>query len=99
MPIEGATAPEEGGKGSELGELERSVASWSYSEGGGTEGTHLPHASRHWQPRIDPHNDFLLGQAVGQYKVGLAKASDAIPKKIAKQSIKAAISFTNLYNP
>ena len=35
MPIEGATAPEEGGKGdegSELGELEGSAGSWSYPD-------------------------------------------------------------------
>ena len=65
-------------------------------------GTHLPHASRHSHPDLAPHGHVCFGQPVGpvgQYKVGLAKASDAIPKKIAKQSIKAAISFTSLYNP
>jgi hypothetical protein len=46
-----------------------------------------------------PHG-ILLGQVVvGQTKIGRAKASDAIPKKRAKQSIKAAISFTRLKNP
>ena len=103
MPIEGATAPEEGGKGSELGKFNVSVGSSSSTgERGIPLGTHVPHSARHSHPDLAPHGCVCVGQRVGpvgQYKVGLAKASDAIPKKIAKQSIKAAISFTNLYNP
>ena len=103
MPIGGATAPEEGGKGSELGEFNVSVGSSSSpGEVGIPLGTHVPHFARHSHPDPTPHGRVCFGQPVGpvgQYKVGLAKASDAIPKKIAKQSIKAAILFTNLYNP
>ena len=93
MPIGGATAPEEGGKGSELGEVNVSVGS-SSSTGEEDEkgkkkglGTHVPAAALNTQTR--PHG-LLLGQA---------KASDAIPKKRAKQSIKATISFARLCNP
>jgi hypothetical protein len=32
LPIEGATAPEEGAKGSDLGELEGSIGAWPYSK-------------------------------------------------------------------
>ena len=96
LPIGGATAPEEGGKGSELGEVNVSVGSSSSTgeedekgkKGGKGLGTHVPAAALNTQSR--PHG-LLLGQS--------AKASDAIPKKRAKQSIKATISFAILCNP
>jgi hypothetical protein len=81
LPIGGATAPEEGGKGSELGEVNVSVGSSSSTGEEGEEaeglGTHVLTAALYTQSR--PHG-FPLGQA---------KASDAIPKKRAKQNIKA----------
>ena len=98
LPIGGATAPEEGGTGSELGwRRRRPNRHIELDQKGVPLGTHVPHAVLHWQRC--PHG-ILLGQVVvGQTKIGRAKASDAIPKKRAKQSIKAAISFTILYNP
>ena len=92
MPIGGATAPEEGGKGSELGELKVSDGSWSSPDQKGVPlGTHVPHAVLHVQNC--PHG-ILLGQVVvGQTKIGRAKASDAIPKRRSKESIKTTILF------
>jgi hypothetical protein len=79
LPIGGATAPEEGAKGFELVEFNVSVGTRSTSGGlGGILGTQVPDLLTH-----RPH-----GGADGQ-ALGVAKASDAIPKKRDKQSIKA----------
>ncbi|MFN9942533.1 MAG: hypothetical protein ACK56I_23985, partial [bacterium] len=59
--------PEEGGKGSELGEFNVSVgSSSSTSEGGIPLGTHLPHAARHSHPDLGPHGGDFLGKELGQ---------------------------------
>ena len=97
MPIGGATASEEGVKVSESGKFNVSSGFsrprlGSSSRGkrgrrGINLGTHLFSAAFHMHRC--PH-----GAALGQ-----AEASDAIPKKRAKQRIKATVLHPNLYNP
>jgi len=95
LPIGGATASEEGVKVSESGKFNVSAgfsrprlgSSSREKVGGRNLGTHLFSSAFHMQYR--PH-----GLALGQ-----AEASDAIPKKRAKQRIKATVLHPNLYNP
>jgi hypothetical protein len=90
LPIEGATAPEEGGKGSELGELERSIGSWSYSEGGLRASSHVFVSFLYEHPCWTHLHFPEESQMGGRQEV---EASDAIPKKRAIQSIQAAKLF------
>ena len=89
MPIGGATAPEEGGKGSELGEFNVSVGSSSSPSkepGIVPLRMHLLSIARYLQG-----GSHLGDEGLGGSGVQTAEASDAIPKKRAKQSIKATI--------
>lgn len=96
MPIGGATAPEEGGKGSELGEFKVSAGSSSSPSKPSTPPLrmHLLLLALYMQGR-----SHLGDEGLGGEREQSAEASDAIPKKRAKQSIKATISFARLYNP
>ena len=103
MPIGGATAPEEGGKGSELGEFNVSVGSSSSPSkepGRPSKEPRVPLSLHALMLALKLQGQSHLGnEGLGGSGVQTAEASDAIPKKRAKQSIKATISFTDLYNP
>ena len=88
MPIGGATAPEEGGRGSELGEFNVSTGSWSSTGEEGVAGMHACLIALYLQEGTLHLGNEGLG---GEQAEASAEASDAIPKKRAKQSIKATI--------
>ena len=103
MPIGGATAPEEGGNESELGKFKVSVGSSSSpsKESGPSKESTTPRIRMHLflLALYTQGRSHLGDEGLGGRSVQTAEASDAIPKKRAKQSIKATISFARLYNP
>jgi hypothetical protein len=82
LPIGGATVLEEGAKGFELVEFNVSIGTRSSSPG-------LGPTLRSHSPVLELYVHRRHGGADGQALEGAAKASDAIPKKNEKQSIKA----------